>query len=343
MRYDRLKVERGRLKITRSYRLCVLPGDGIGPEVIEQTVRVLKALDINFEFNYGDIGLNAYQKHGRPLPDETVELFKNSDAALFGAVTTPTDIENYSSPVLQLRRNFRLFANVRPIISDKYNFVIIRENTEGLYSGRERLEDGGNTAVTERVITRAGSERIARFAFELAMDKGYDLVTVVHKANVMRQTCGLFRNVAFELAAEYPKISVEEMLVDRCAMELIKNPEQFQVIVTTNMFGDILSDEASMLIGGLGMACSGNIGTDHAMFEPVHGSAPELAGTGSANPIATIMAAKLMLEHLGLIDDGQRLKGAVRKVIVDGKVTPDLGGSLTAEGVANSIIEYLKN
>jgi isopropylmalate/isohomocitrate dehydrogenase-like protein len=304
---------------------------------------VLKALDIDFEFNYGNIGLSAYQEYGKPLPDVTVELFKNSDAALFGAVTTPTNIENYSSPVLQLRRDFELYANVRPIINEKHNFVIIRENTEGLYSGRERLEDDGNTAVTERVITRKGSERVARFAFKLARDHGYKQVTVVHKANVMRQTCGLFREVAMEVATDFPEIEVEEMLVDRCAMELIRNPEHFQVLVTTNMFGDILSDEASMLIGGLGMACSGNIGDAHSMFEPVHGSAPELAGTGQANPLATILAAKLMLDHLGLGDEGNMLQVAVRKTVKDGNVTPDLGGTLTAEGVANCIIEYLKN
>jgi isopropylmalate/isohomocitrate dehydrogenase-like protein len=321
----------------------VLPGDGIGPEVIEQTVRVLKALDMDFEFSYGNIGLNAYQKYRKPLPDETLELFRNSDAALFGAVTTPTNIENYSSPVLKLRGDFELYANVRPIINDKYNFVIIRENTEGLYSGRERIDDEGNTAVTERVITRSGSERIVRFAFDLAKEKGYDLVTVVHKANVMRLTCGLFRKVALEVAQDFQEIEVEEMLVDRCAMELIRNPEHFQVIVTTNMFGDILSDEASMLIGGLGMACSGNIGSDHAMFEPVHGSAPELAGTGQANPIASILAAKLMLDHLGLCNEGKRLQDAVRMVVADGKVTPDLGGTETTEGVANCIIENLKN
>ncbi len=331
------------LSISKRFRICTLPGDGIGPEVIEQTVSVLKALTEDLEFTYRPIGYGAYKEFGKPLPDETIETLKSSNSALFGAVTTPTNIDNYRSPVLQIRREFDLYANIRPIFSDKVNFVIVRENTEGLYSGVERLEDGGNRAITERIITRKGSERITRYAFELAKKNGYKLVTIVHKANVMRQTCGLFKRVSFEVAQEYSDISVEEMLVDRCAMELIRNPAHFQVIVTTNMFGDILSDEASMLMGGLGMACSGNIGDKYAMFEPVHGSAPELAGSGKANPLATILASKLMLEHLGLLDEAKQLENAVKKVILTKEVTPDLGGYLNTNEVAKAVIKYLSN
>jgi isopropylmalate/isohomocitrate dehydrogenase-like protein len=325
------------------FRICVLSGDGIGPEVITQAVKVLNNLDVDFEFHYGSIGYNAYQKYCKPLPEDTIRIFKSSDAALFGAVTTPTNIENYSSPVLQLRRDFQLFANVRPILNEKLNFVIVRENTEGLYSGIENIDDTGTRAVTERVITRTSSERITRYAFELARRKGYQLVTVVHKANVMRKTCGLFRQVALEVSESYPDIQVEEMLVDRCAMELIRNPEHFQVLITTNMFGDILSDEASMLIGGLGVACSGNIGAQYAMFEPVHGSAPELAGTGTANPIATIKAAQLMLDHLGLNAEAEKIRDAVDQAISNNHVTPDLGGKLSTEEVGEYIANILIN
>lgn len=322
----------------------MLPGDGIGPEVIDQGVLVLKALaqKVDFEFHYGGIGLSAYNKYGKPLPEETVELFTSSDTTLFGAVTTPTNIENYRSPLLQLRQQFELYANVRPIVNEKLEFIIVRENTEGLYSGIERIESDGARAVTERVITRKGSERIVRYAFELARKKGFECVTVVHKTNVMRLTCGLFRKVAFEVSQEYPDIKVNEMLVDRAAMELIRKPEQFQVIVTTNMFGDILSDEASMLIGGLGMACSGNIGDRYSMFEPVHGSAPELAGTGQANPIATILAVKLMLEHLELTREADRLDKALIRTITEKMVTPDLGGKCSTAEVGKYIVEMLK-
>jgi isopropylmalate/isohomocitrate dehydrogenase-like protein len=319
----------------------VLPGDGIGPEVIAETIRVLVALGVNLKFKFADIGYGAYEKHGQPLPDETRELFENSDAALFGAVTSPPNIPDYRSPVLQLRQDFDLYVNLRPIINDKLNFYIIRENTEGLYSGVEHINESGDRAVSERIITRKASERIVRYAFELAKTKEMDLVTAVHKANVLRKSCGLFLNTAYEVAKEYPEITLEDMIVDRCAMELIRAPEHFQVLVTTNLFGDILSDEAAMLIGGLGMAYSGNIGKDYAMFEPVHGSAPEFTGTGKANPIACILSAGLMLEHLGLESESERLKGAVDQAIKNKMTTPDLGGKLRTVEVAKYIIENL--
>jgi isopropylmalate/isohomocitrate dehydrogenase-like protein len=314
--------------ISKNYKICVLPGDGIGPEVIEETIRVLKALDLPLEFSYGQIGYGAYQKHGAALPKQTEDLFKSSDAALFGAVTTPPNIPDYSSPVLKLRRDFDLYVNLRPIFNDKLNFFIVRENTEGLYSGIERVEDDGNRAISERVITRKGSERIIRYAFDLAQKKNLNKVTVVHKANVLRATCGLFRKVAYEIAEEFPNIDMEDLIVDTCAMELIRRPEDFQVIVTTNLFGDILSDEAAMLMGGLGMAYSGNIGEDHAMFEPVHGSAPNFAGTDQANPMATMLAAKLMLENLGLEQQAIKIGGAIKTARTKSMVTPDLGGEL---------------
>ncbi len=323
-------------------KICILPGDGIGPEVVEEALRVLKALNLGFEFVYGEIGYGTYQKTGSALPEETIEKIKNADATLLGAATTPPNIPGYISAVLQLRRHFELYANVRPCINEKINLVIIRENTEGLYSSVERVEDNGNRAVTERIITRAGSERVIRFAFEFANKNGYNKVTVVHKANILRETCGLFRLVALEVAKEFPGITMNEMLVDNCAMQIIRDPSQFEVIVTTNMFGDILSDEASMLVGGLGVAYSGNIGNDVAVFEPVHGSAPDITGKNKANPIATILAARFMLEHLGLVKEAGRVEAAVRKTIAQGNVTPDLGGSLTTKQVTDSIINNLE-
>jgi homoisocitrate dehydrogenase len=219
--------------------------------------------------------------------------------------------------------------------------IIVRENTEGLYSGIERLEDDGNRAITERVITRKGSERIIRKAFDTARQTGRKSVHVVHKANVLRQTCGLFRAVAFEVAKEYPDITMHEMLVDTCAMELVRAPEQFEVIVTTNLFGDILSDEACMFVGGLGVAASANIGADGAVFEPVHGSAPPLVGTSKANPIATFLATAMMLDYLNETESAKRLRNAVETCIANKESTPDLGGTRTTTQVTERVIDKI--
>jgi homoisocitrate dehydrogenase len=334
----------------RTYRICLLPGDGIGPEVVGEAKRLLAALPLKVEWSEAAIGYGAYQKFGASLPEETIAAVRAADATLFGAVTTPPDLPNYSSPIIRLRKTFDLFANIRPcrsisnpISRPGIDLVIVRENTEDLYVGIERVEDNGDRAVGEMVITRKGSERVARAAFDLARKRGFHKVTIVHKANVLRQTTGLFRRVALEVAREYPEISAEDMLVDTCAMELIRAPEQFEVIVTTNLFGDILSDEASMLVGGLGLACSGNIGTGAAVFEPVHGSAPKLAGTGTANPMATFLSAAMMLEYLGESDLARRLKSAVEKAIMDGKTSPDLGGALSTQEVTDEVISNLRS
>jgi len=330
------------------YRICLLPGDGIGPEVIGQAARVLLALELDLIFEQGEIGFGAYQKLGSPLPEETLSKIRAADATLFGAVTTPPNIPGYFSPIIRLRQSLDLYANLRPCQSLPHpasrsgiNLVVVRENTEDLYSGIERVEDGGNRAISEMVITRKASEKIIRKAFELAIASSYKKVTVVHKANVLRETCGLFRRVALEIAPHYPDILMEEMLVDTCAMELVRDPGQFEVIVTTNLFGDILSDEASMLVGGLGVAYSGNIGSESAVFEPVHGSAPKLAGLHKANPIATILSAVFMLEYLGEHRPAARLRQAVMETIRLGQVTEDLGGFLSTEQAAESIIQCL--
>ncbi len=248
-----------------------------------------------------------------------------------------------------MRQVLELYANLRPCRSIPHpgsrpnvNLVIVRENTEGLYSGIERLEESGQRAVSERVITRKGSERILRKAFDLARQTERRTVHVVHKANVLRQTCGLFRSVAIEVAREYPAIAMHEMLVDTCAMELVRAPEQFEVIVTTNLFGDILSDEACMFVGGLGLAASGNIGENAAVFEPVHGSAPTLAGAGKANPMGTFLAGAMMLEHLNENESAARLRTAVNDCLVHGELTPDLGRKLTTTQVTERVIEHLQ-
>ena len=330
------------------YRICLLPGDGIGPEVIEVAKKVLRALPLDFEFTRADIGFGAYERLGTPLPDSTLEEIRLSSATLFGSVTTPPNIAGYFSPVVRMRQSLELYANLRPCKSIPHessksgiDMLIVRENTEGLYSGIERLEDDGNRAITERVITRKGSERIIRKAFDIARQRERKIVHVVHKANVLRQTCGLFRTVAFEIAKEYPDVTMHEMLVDTCAMELVRAPEQFDVIVTTNLFGDILSDEACMFVGGLGVASSGNIGVDAAVFEPVHGSAPPLVGTGKANPIATFLATAMMLDYLGEGKYATSLRSAVESCIANVQVTPDLGGSLNISQVTEKVIEKI--
>lgn len=333
-----------------TYTICLLPGDGIGPEVIDCAEQVLRALPLQWEFTRAEIGFGAYERLGSPLPESTLDAIRRARASLFGAVTTPPAIPGYFSPVVRMRQALDLYANLRPVISIAHpssrpgiDLVIVRENTEGLYAGIERLEDDGRRAVTERVITRRASERILRKAFDLARETGRRTVHVVHKANVLRATCGLFRQVAFEVAQEYPDITIQEMLVDTCAMELVRAPGQFEVIVTTNLFGDILSDEACMFVGGLGLAASGNIGAETAVFEPVHGSAPALAGTGKANPIATVLAAAMLLDYIGQREHALHVRTAVEACIAAGQVTSDLGGTLTTGEMTRQIIQRLDN
>jgi len=331
-----------------SQLICLLPGDGIGPEVISQAETVLNALQLDMEYVRGEIGFGAYQKYGTPLPQTTLDCILSADATLFGAVTTPPAIPGYFSPVVRMRQTLELYANLRPCRSFAHpvsrpgiDMIIVRENTEDLYSGVERMEDDGRRAISEMIITRGASERIIRKAFDLARAEKRRKVTVVHKANILRATCGLFRQIAFEIAPEYPEITLEEMLVDTCAMELIRAPEQFDVIVTTNLFGDILSDEASMLVGGLGVAYSGNIGTKTAVFEPVHGSAPNIAGQHKANPTATLLSAAMLLDYLDQTASAARLRQAISICLEKNAVTADLGGTLTTEEMTAQVIACL--
>jgi len=332
-----------------AYSICLLPGDGIGGEVIAQAESVLRALPIEWRFERGEIGFGAYQRLGSPLPAETLETVLHCAATLFGAVTTPPNLAGYKSPILGLRQTLDLYANIRPCRSFQHpssrpgiDLVVVRENTEDLYSGVERVEDDGNRAISEMIITRRASERIIQRAFELARQRQMNKVTVVHKANVLRETCGLFRRVALEIAPAYPDIQMEEMLVDTCAMELIRQPEQFQAIVTTNLFGDILSDEASMLVGGLGVAYSGNFGAQTAVFEPVHGSAPKIAGQNKANPLAAILSAAMMLDYLNEGEHASRVRQAVEDCIAQNLVTEEMGGSLNTVEVGQAVISSLR-
>ncbi len=319
--------------------VCLIPGDGVGQEVIPAAAKVLVALLPGLRFVEADAGWDCFQRRGTALPDATIEAVANADGTLFGATQSPSQVvKGYRSPILALRKQFDLYANLRPTTSllpggPELDFLIVRENTEGLYAGQERWE-GEDTAIAERVITRRASERIARVAFEQARrraasrrgNKHDTELTIVHKANVLKLTDGLFREACLTVAKEYPEVTVREMLVDTAAMWLVKDPTRFDVIVTTNLFGDILSDLASGLVGGLGVAPSANLGAGRAaVCEPVHGSAPDIAGKGLANPIGAILSAAMLLDHWGEFALGDRVRRAVGATVAAGIVTPDLG------------------
>jgi len=326
-----------------TYRICLIEGDGVGREVIPAARRLLEAMQPAFHFTTAEAGWDTFQRTGTSLPEATIEAVRSAQATLFGAVSSPLNpVAGYRSPIVALRRIFDLYANLRPVLSQPVNnsrpnidMLIVRENTEGLYSGRERAT--ADEAITERVITRKASERIVRLAFKLALQRRR-LVTIAHKANVLKATCGLFRQVAFEVASEFPQVKAEEALVDSLAMRLILEPERFDVIVTTNLFGDILSDEAAALVGGLGLAPSANLGVEQAIFEPVHGSAPDIAGKGIVNPLATFLAVAMMLDFIGESNQAVRLRQVVENVIRIGTVTPDLGGVAYTQQVTDAVI-----
>jgi homoisocitrate dehydrogenase len=328
--------------------ICLINGDGVGKEVVPAAARVLEALKLDIQFTHAEAGWECFQQHGSALPEATKAAIQAADGMIFGATSSPsTKVAGYSSPVLGMRKAFDLYANLRPTISipggvQGIDMLIVRENTEGMYSGRERREDGGSTAITERVITVKASERIARYAFQAAQKRQRKYVTIVHKANVLKETDGLFRECCLRVAADFPDVSYDEMLVDACAMWLVKNPRRFDVIVTTNLFGDILSDEAAGLIGGLGVAPSANVGASKvAYFEPVHGSAPDIAGKGVANPTGTILSAAMLLDHVGQPEAARRIEAAVFRSLADGIRTHDLDGDATTDQMTAAVIERL--
>lgn len=334
-----------------SQTIAVLKGDGIGPEIMEATLSVLNALDCGLQYEFLDAGLTAQEKHGQPMPAETIAAIRKHRIALKGPLTTPIG-SGISSLNVQLRREFDLYANVRPAISfpgtrsryDNIDLITVRENTEGAYlSDGQSLSDDGETALSSIRVTRRGSERIVRHAFELAHQRNRKKVTAVHKANIIKTSSGLFLDVARKVAKEYPDIEFQEMIVDNACMQLVMNPHQFDVIVTTNLFGDILSDLCAGLIGGLGLAPGANIGTEAAIFEAVHGSAPDIAGQKLANPCALLLAAADMLDHLGMVEKGARIRRTIRTVLETARdrVTPDMGGTGTTDTFAEALVAHL--
>ncbi len=328
----------------------LIPGDGIGPEIVDATIAVLEALHAPFQWDIRMAGLAGLKESGDPLPQQTIESIRRTGLALKGPLETPVG-GGYRSSNVRLREEFHLFANVRPAMTlvpggryENIDLVTIRENTEGLYVGFEHYipidGDPHAVAIGSGVNTRAGCRRIAEFAFEYALKHGRRKVTIVHKANILKALTGLFRETASEVAKLYEgRVQCDERIVDACAMQLVLNPWQFDVIVTTNLFGDILSDEIAGLVGGLGMAPGANIGERVAIFEAVHGSAPDIAGKGIANPLALLLASAMMLSHAGCHDLASRLREAIGTTLnQDGVRTRDLGGSASTREFTDALI-----
>ncbi|HSB14956.1 MAG TPA: isocitrate/isopropylmalate dehydrogenase family protein [Bryobacteraceae bacterium] len=360
------------------YRIAWLPGDGIGPDVCDAARLVLDAVGFEAEYIHGDIGWEFWKTEGDALPQRTVDLLRSTDCAFFGAITSKPVAEaerelasalrgsglTYRSPIVRMRQLLDLYICLRPCKAfpgnplnyrEDIDLVVFRENTEGMYIGVEfdpvpvKFYDEPamkkiprDAAISVRSITRDGSRRIVEAAFEHAVKNGRSKVTAVHKANVLRSTCGLFLDVAREVAARYPQVGFDHANIDAICMWLLKNPRNYEVIVTTNLFGDILSDLCAQLVGGMGFAYSGNIGRNYAVFEPTHGSAPKYAGQNKVNPLATILAAKMMLGWLGERQKAMEIELAVADVVERGNVrTYDMGGSATTEDMARAVVQTL--
>ena len=362
-----------------TYQIAWLGGDGIGPEVLDATRTVLDSIGFCAEYIPADIGWKYWCEEGNPLPERTLDVLRSTNCAMFGAITSKPASDaarelaetlrsrnlKYSSPIVQLRRQFNLFANIRPAqtfapTDRPLDVIVVRENTEGLYSGLEihptsqslvaaldpdrrlphlRETNPADLALSVRVTTRAGCERIVRRAFELARSLNRKRVTLVEKANVLRATGGLMTEVARTIASNFPEIQFREAHIDTACMDLVRRPAEFDVIVAENLFGDILSDLTAGLSGGPGLAPSANIGETYAVFEPVHGSAPDIAGKNIANPCAAVLSAAMMLDWLGERALAQRLHSAVRTVLTEARTkTPDLGGTATTKQMASAII-----
>jgi methanogen homoisocitrate dehydrogenase len=319
----------------RAAKVAVIPGDGIGPEVVKSALEVLVAAGADFERVALEMGFGRWKRTGQALSEEDLQIIKECDCALFGAITTPPD-PNYRSVLLRLRKELDLYANIRPFRSSSLDFIIVRENTEGLYSGQEEV--GDEEARTVRLITRRGSERIAEKACGIAAERRK--LTIVHKSNVLHSD-RLFLRTA-QAVAKQRGVPAEDMLVDAAAYNLVVNPQRFDVMVTTNLFGDILSDEAAGILGSLGLCASANVGESRALFEPIHGSAPDIAGKGIANPVGAIRSAAMMMEWLGEAEMALQIEKAVQLALEMGVRTPDLGGDCGTQEVAEAVIGLLK-
>src|SRR5581483_3492861 len=326
-----------------SKTVAVIGGDGIGPEVVDSALAALDALDLDLGYLHASAGLACRQRLGEYLPEATLEAVREADAVLFGAITSPLDDRSYKSVVLALRQELDAYANVRPARdlgqpckAPGLDLVLFRENTEGLYNAPEVEDEEGVT--TMRRITRRGSERVSRFALEWCVRHGRKRLTVAHKANVLRRSDALFRRVFFEEAKAHPSLKADEILLDNLALQLVLSPSKLDAIVTMNLYGDVISDEMEGLVGGLGFAPSGSYGPRAALFEPVHGSAPDIAGKGVANPCGAILSAAMMLDYLGHAPEARRVEDAVRAALRQGR-TPDAGGTLGTAGFTRLVVE----
>ena len=331
------------------YNVTLIPGDGIGPEVVDAARRVIAATGVKIDWDVQDAGAAQIEKYGTPLPQNVIDSIKKNGIALKGPVTTPSG-GGFRSVNVALRKEFDLYANVRPIktyegVESRYkdiDLVVVRENTEDLYAGVEHMV-GQDAAESIKIFTRKGCTRIIKFAFDYARREGRKKVTAVHKANIMKCTDGMFLNIAREIAGEYPDIQFEDMIVDAMCMNLVLNPENYDVLVLPNLYGDIVSDLCAGLVGGLGMTPGANIGVNGAIFEPVHGSAPTIAGKNVANPTAIILSAALMLSHLGEQECARNLEHAIAAVLAEGKcLTSDLGGKTGTSEFADAVISKLQ-
>jgi isopropylmalate/isohomocitrate dehydrogenase-like protein len=340
--------------MSKTYNIAVLRGDGIGPEVTDSAVEVLEAVqdtsNLKLDFLFGEAGYHCIAEYGTNLPETTVALLKKTDACIKGPMTTPEKPGAPVSAAVKIRKEFNLYANVRPCRSypnvealrPDIDLVVVRENTEGMYSGVEYQVSPG-VSVAMRIITQKASALVAEYAFKLA-EKRRKHLTYVHKANILRVTDGVFNDAVKAAAENYPDVTVDDVHIDAMAMHLVKKPETYDVIVTTNLFGDVISDEAAQVTGSLGLAAGANIGDSYGMFEPVHGSAPKYTGQNRVNPTATIMAVQMMLEYLGEKDASTKIENAVMQVLKEGKVrTKDLGGSSTTSEMSDAITLKVKS
>jgi len=332
-----------------TYTVTLIPGDGTGPELAQALETVIAATGVPIEWERRDAGVDVMEKYGTPLPDEVLESVRRNKVAIKGPITTPVGT-GFRSVNVALRKELDLYACLRPAETlkgvksryDDIDLVIVRENTEDLYAGIEHMV-GADAAESIKIITRKGSDRIARFAFEYAVKHGRRKVTAVHKANIMKCTDGLFLDVCRDVAKDYPTIEFEDRIVDNMCMQLVQKPELYDVLVLPNLYGDIVSDLCAGLVGGLGVAPGANIGSDMAVFEPVHGSAPKYAGQNKVNPTALLLSGALLLDYLGEPEAAKRTHDAIAAIIAEGKtVTYDLGGSAGTQEMAAAIAHRIK-
>lgn len=331
-------------------KITLIPGDGIGYEISESLVKIFDAAKVPIEFETENAGSDVYEKTGELIPESLYESVERNKIAIKGPITTPIG-KGFRSINVYLRKKYDLYTNFRPSRNlpgietryDNIDLAIFRENTEGIYIGEEKYENEEKTsAIAIKRITRKGSKRIIQSAFEYAKNNGFSKVTVVHKANILKFTDGMFLDIAREISKEYENIQLEELIIDNMCMQLVTNPERFKVIVTMNLYGDILSDLVAGLVGGLGVAPGANIGDDIAIFEAVHGSAPDIAGQNKANPLALLLSSIEMLKYLKLDNFAKNIENAILKTLTDGCKTADLGGSATTTEFTDRIIENLK-